>query len=184
MKFEQILLDWKNRELPYKNDLLLNLGYQSWEEYRFANQGLKIGNLVKNQILNLISLEREFDYLDFNFKLLTNSVFAPFAKWNLDLGRGSLETTFLYDAYFKTYAFNLWSSAYENAITRFFNGQELTLIGLYSENLGKIIIVDGCETIIAYLRLLAIGCKPSNFKIFLQTVDKDVEDLFARIYLK
>src|SRR6056300_1527976 len=180
MKLQQVVYDWEIREFPYKKDLIFNKGFNSWDEFRFCNFEDKIGNLVKNQIYRLIDYEDEFFETIFDYNMLLKSCFAPFEKWNLH--NSCLKLSSITQAYFNVNKYNLWTDAYQNSVNRMFAGQQITLIGVYSSKLDKVMIVDGTESLIAYLRMLAYGYTPNNCKILMQTVDLCLEDLFFEIY--
>jgi len=181
MEFKQVIDDWKSREIKFKYNEILEMGFKSWEDYRFSFSENKPGILVRNQIIQLLDPGKKFDCLDYDFNFLMKSTFAPFEKWNMNRSR-TLSSTTLSSAYLMVYQNNLWSSSYDFAINKMARKEDLTLVGVYSRNLDRIMIVDGCETLIAYLRMLAIGIQPVNCKIFLQIVDDSLENLFFNIY--
>jgi len=182
MKFEQLIYDWKNRELPFKKQAILEAGFTIWEDFRFSKDPNNLGNLIQNQICSLINFDRDFDFVEFDLNLLKKSVFAPFSKWNLGSLNANFQSTFITTAYMNVYKYNLWSNSYQNAINRMLYNQNMTLIGVYSSSLDTVLIIDGCETIIAYLRMIANGYTPQTCNIFLQTINFELEDLFLEIY--
>jgi len=181
MEFKQVIDDWKSREIKFKYNEILEMGFKSWEDYRFSFSENKPGILVRNQIIQLLDPGKKFDCLDYDFNFLMKSTLAPCEKWNLSHSRG-LSSTSLSSAYLRVYQNNLWSNAYDFAISRMIANQNVSLVGVYSRQLDKVLIIDGCHTLIAYLRMLAVGIQPRNCKIFIQTVDFSLENLFFNIF--
>tara|TARA_Y100001970_G_scaffold48228_1_gene61137 strand:- start:1166 stop:1720 length:555 start_codon:yes stop_codon:yes gene_type:complete len=182
MKFFEVISNWKDREIPFKNNQILNLGYESWEEFRFSKLKDHPGNLVRNRVNLLLDPDQDFVIFDFDYGLLTKSFFAPFKKWNCFDSQSSLSCINLSSAYLNVYNNNLWTPAYSFALNRMHNNLELSLVGVYSKNLDRIMIVDGCETLIAYLKMLSTGYIPLTCKIYMQTIDESLENLFFNIY--
>lgn len=182
MKFFEVISKWKEREIPFKNNQILNLGYKSWEEFRFSESKDHPGNLVRNRVNLLLDPNQEFFMLQFDYDLLSKSFFAPFKKWNTFDTQLSLSCTSLSNAYLYVSYNNLSTPAYNFAFNRMCNNLELSLIGIYSTNLDCIMIIDGCETLIAYLKMLSTGYVPLNCKIYMQTIEESLENLFFNIY--